>query len=105
MRASSVLFLIAFPAWPAEPTRAGAIATQIREIALDPDRCYRVRDLKLDREDAKLFFTEGLLIFSKPIAGAPLAAIFSAQVESGEAEMLLMPPTRGERGALARFTN
>ncbi len=74
-------------------------------MTLDPDRCYRVRDLKLTREDAKIFFTEGLLIFAKPIEGAPAAAIFSAQVEGGEAEILLIPPTAGERGSLARFTN
>ena len=92
-------------AWPADTSKAAAIAAQLRGLTLDPGRCYRVRDLKLEREDAKFFLTEGLLIFAKPIEGQPLAAIFSAQVESGEAEVLLMPPTRGERGALARFTN
>ena len=86
------------------PSKATTVAAQIREMTLDPDRCYRVRDLKLEREDAKIFFTDGLLIFAKPIEGAPAAAIFSSQVEGGEGEVLLMPPTRGERGALARFT-
>ncbi len=80
------------------------MVAQLREMTLDPERCYRVRDLKLEREDAKIFFTDGLLIFAKPVEGAPVAAIFSAQVEGGEAEVLLMPPTRRERGALARFT-
>ena len=105
MRAPLLLFLLSLPAWPLESSRTTALAAELKELSLDPERCYRVRDLRLDREDAKLYFTEGLIIFSKPIAGAPLAAIFSAQVDSGEAEVLLMPPTRGERGALARFTN
>ncbi|MBY0507530.1 MAG: hypothetical protein K2X03_26690 [Bryobacteraceae bacterium] len=105
MRALILLLLAAVPLWPADAvSKAASLAAQVREISLDPDRCYRVRDVKLDREDIKLFFTEGLIIFSKPIEGAPLAAIFSAQVDSGEAEVLLMPPTRGERGALAHFT-
>ncbi len=105
MRAALLFLLILPTAWPADvPSRATAIATQIHEMTLDPERCYRVRDLKIDREDAKIFFTDGLLIFTKPVDGAPLGAIFSAQVEGGEAEMLLLPPNRGERGSLARFT-
>ena len=104
MRASIILLLIAPLAAADTPSKAATVATQIREMTLDPDRCYRIRDVKLEREDAKIFFTDGLLIFAKPIEGAPAAAIFSAQVEGGEAEVLLMPPTRGERGALARFT-
>lgn len=106
MRALFVLLLMASSSFAAEVTsQAAALAAQIRDMTLDPDRCYRVRDLKLAREDAKIFFTEGLLIFAKPISGAPAAAIFSAQVEGGEAEILLIPPTAGERGSLARFTN
>jgi hypothetical protein len=107
VRALISLILIA-PAWlpaaDALPPKAAAVSGQLRQMTLDPERCYRVRDLKLEREDAKIFFTDGLLIFAKPIEGAPVAAIFSGQVEGGEAEILLMPPTRGERGALARFT-
>lgn len=107
MRALLTLFLLtATAAPPAEPglSKSSALAAQIREMTLDPERCYRVRDLRLIREDAKIFLTEGLLIFSKPIEGQPTGAMFSAQVEAGEAEILLIPPTRGERGSLARFS-
>lgn len=105
MRALIPLLLIVAPFCSADSSlKASAVAAQLRELTLDPDRCYRVRDLKLQKEEAKIFFTDGLLIFAKPIEGAPMAAMFSGKVEGGEAEVLLMPPSRSERGALARFT-
>ena len=48
--------------------------------------------------------TEGYLIFSKPLMGQRLAAIFTADVEGGDGEVILIPPTRGERQSLASFT-
>src|SRR5580658_8655656 len=77
---------------------------QIRTAALDPDQCYRVRDLTLAKEDLRLYFTEGYLIFSKPVNGERLSAVFSADLEGGDGEVLLLPPFRGERQSLARFT-
>ena len=43
-------------------------------------------------------------MFSKPVAGERIAAIFTADVEGGDGEILLLPPQRGERQSLARFT-
>ena len=80
------------------------IARQIRAAALDPAECYRVRDLALAKEDLKLYFNEGYLIFSKPVNGERVSAVFSADVEGGDGEVLLLPPYRGERLSLARFT-
>ena len=85
-------------------TRVGETARALRGLEFDEDRCYRVRELNFQREDAKFFLTDGYLIFSKPVAGLPVAAAFSAEVESGEAELLLLPPTRSERMSLASFT-
>ena len=48
--------------------------------------------------------TEGYLIFGKPVNGAPLTAVFSAEVEGGDAEILLLPPNRSERKSLAAYT-
>ena len=76
----------------------------IRESSLDPAQCYRVRELSLGFDEAQIFFTEGFLIFSKPVAGTPISAIFSADIEGGDAEILLMPPDRGERRSLAQHT-
>jgi hypothetical protein len=43
---------------------------QIRETGLDPSECYRVRDLDFAKEDARFYFTDGYLIFGKPVNGA-----------------------------------
>lgn len=80
------------------------LAREIREMSLDPDECYRVRDLTLGREDLRFYFTDGYLVFAKPVAGRRLGAVFTAEVEGGDAEVLLLPPTRGERRSLAAYT-
>ena len=77
---------------------------QIRAASLDPEQCYRVRDLAVGREDLKLYLTDGYLIFSKPVNGERISAVFTADVEGGDGEVLLLPPYRGERQSLARFT-
>ena len=79
------------------PRLGQELVRQIRPAALDPDQCYRVRDLTLAKEDLKLYFTEGYLIFSKPVNGERISAVFSADVEGGDGEVLLLPPYRGER--------
>jgi len=89
---------------PAEAPPAQAFLRQIHAAALDPEQCYRVRDLALAREDLKLYFNEGYLIFSKPVNGERISAVFTADVEGGDGEVLLLPPFRGERQSLARFT-
>ncbi len=88
----------------AAATPADDIVRQVRSASLDPEQCYRVRDLSLVKEDLKLYFTEGYLIFSKPVNGERVSAVFSADVEGGDGEVLLLPPYRGERASLARFT-
>jgi hypothetical protein len=88
---------------PASAGTAADIARAIRENTFDRDECYRVRDLTLVREDIRLYFTDGHLIFSKPVAGRRIAAVFAADVEGGDGEVMLLPPDRGERSALARY--
>jgi hypothetical protein len=90
-------------AWAAGPS-AAETARAVRDSGLDLDQCYRVRDLSLFKEDIRLYFNEGYLMFLKPVAGERIAAIFTAVVEGGDAEILLLPPQRGERQSLARFT-
>src|SRR3954452_10736346 len=84
---------------------AADIARAIRENSFDRDECYRVRDLTLTKEDIRLYFTDGHLIFSKPVAGRRIAAVFAADVEGGDGEVILLPPDRGERSALAHYTH
>ena len=78
---------------------------EIRRLSLDATQCYRIRDLFLEREDFKFYFTDGYLIFARPVAGRTLAALFVADSSSDEGELILIPPTRRERYSLNRFTS
>jgi hypothetical protein len=88
------------------PLLAGAAADYaraIRENSFDRNECYRVRDLRLTKEDIKIYLSDGHLIFSKPVAGKRIAAVFTADVEGGDGEVILMPPDRAERSSMANF--
>lgn len=85
---------------------AGAVEEDlhsIRRLELDPQRCYRVRDVFLEREDLKLYFTDGHVALAKPVLGRTLAALFLATEPSDVGEVLLIPPTAAERESAARF--
>ncbi|MGO9254797.1 MAG: M1 family metallopeptidase [Bryobacteraceae bacterium] len=83
--------------------QAADLARDIRENTFDPQECYRVRDLRLVKEDIRIYLTDGHLIFSKPVAGRRYAAIFTADVEGGDGEVILLPPDRAERSSLAAY--
>ena len=82
---------------------AADVARAIRENSFDRDECYRVRDLSLVKEDIHIYLTDGYLIFSKPVAGRPIAAIFLADADGGDGELMLLPPDRAERRSLATY--
>jgi hypothetical protein len=84
---------------------AANVGNQVEHISLDADECYRVLDFNFAKEDLKIYLATGYLIFAKPIGGARLGAIFVTSAEAGDADLLLMPPTRSERSSLAKFTN
>ncbi|HLK20326.1 MAG TPA: M1 family aminopeptidase [Bryobacteraceae bacterium] len=104
VRLSPLLLLLTLHAHAA-PTTAADLARQLHEISLDPDECYRVIELNFVKEDLKIYLNSGFLIFSKPIAGVRSAAVFVANQEAGDAEVLIMPPVRSERLSLSTFTN
>jgi hypothetical protein len=90
------------------PVHGGAvadIARAVRENSFDRDQCYRVRDLRIVKEDIRVYLTDGYLIFSKPVAGRRTAAVFSTDVEGGDGEVILLPPDRAERRSLAAFAD
>ena len=91
--------LPAFGATAAEALRA------IRNLELDPGQCYRVRDVFLEREDVKFYFVDGYIIFTKPLNGSTLAALFVALEPADEGEILVVPPSPRERQSLVRFTS
>jgi hypothetical protein len=100
------LFALLLPGalvYGAAPTAAD-ISRQIQDAGLDPAECYRVIDFNFAKEDLRVYLTSGYLMFSKPVNGVRTGAVFIADVEGGDAEILLLPPTRSERLSLANFT-
>ncbi|HEX7360330.1 MAG TPA: M1 family aminopeptidase [Bryobacteraceae bacterium] len=90
-------------ALPAPPTGA-SIAADIAGLSIDPHQSYHVYDLRLERGGASIYLTDGVLSFTAPVDGRIIAAVFtSAEVETGDAEILLMPPRASERASLAAF--
>jgi hypothetical protein len=81
------------------------VAAEIEKLQLDPKLCFRVRDLSFNREDLKVYLTDGYLLFGKRIRGRLISAVYTTDVEGGDGEVLLMPPSRSERLSLASFTN
>ncbi len=80
------------------PAISGAdMAQTIREKGLDASECYRIRDLSFVKDDIKLYLNDGYLIFSKPVLGQRLSAVFTTDVEGGDGEAIVIPPTRSER--------
>src|SRR3954451_10933142 len=100
----SLLALALLLPFPALAGKAADVAREIRENSFDRDECYRVRDLTLIREDIRLYLTEGYLIFSKPVNGQRMAAVFTTDVENGDGEVIVFPPDRAERRSLSTFT-
>ncbi len=102
-----VVFLLAVSVL-AGPALAATVADEleaIKNLTLDPQQCYRVRDVFLEREDVKFYFIDGYVIFAKPLKGRTLAALFVAVEPADEGEILLIPPSPRERQSLVRFTS
>ncbi len=83
---------------------ADEIVAQLKAMALNPDECYQVRDLAFSREDLKFYLTEGVIAFGKPVGGKIRTAVFTTDIDNGDAELLLLPPTLAERTSLSAFT-
>jgi Peptidase family M1 domain len=103
LRFATALALV-LPLGASAPPTAAEIGRLLHEGSIDPSECYRVTELQYSKDDLKIYFTDGFLAFAKPVNGVRMAAVFSAEVEAGDAEVLLLPPTRGERLSLANFT-
>ncbi|MGC8792380.1 MAG: hypothetical protein ACP5U2_03200, partial [Bryobacteraceae bacterium] len=80
--------------------RLEATARDALAAGLDPQACYRIRDLHFSREDLRFYFTDGYLIFGKPVRGRRITAVFSAETEGGAGEVVLFPPSVAERRSL-----
>ena len=65
---------IALPAL-AQSRTAAELGRQVVRAGLDPDQCYRVRDLEIQLDEARFYLTDGYIMFGKPVAGRPLTAV------------------------------
>jgi len=88
-------------AQPADLPPAAAIGADLHHLELDPDACYRVRDLAFDRPDVRFFFTDGWLAFARPVKGHRVAALYRASETTDDAEVMIRPSTRSERASMA----
>ena len=86
-------------------TDGAEVARGVREVELDSTECYRVHDVQINKDDIHLYFTDGYIIFGKPVNGIHTTAVFTDEVEAGDAEILLLPPIRSERQSLASYTS
>ncbi len=103
-RAKLVVFVLV-SVWPciaAALSTAKNIDDALSHLSIDPIATFHVRDLQLNRGGVKIYLTDGILAFTKPVAGRVSAAIFTTRgEEAGDAEVLAMPPDRSERASLA----
>jgi hypothetical protein len=104
-RAFALILICAASTARAAGPSAAELARSIHEATLDPEECYRVRELNFRQGDIRVYLTDGYLIFSKPAGGQRISAVFTTDVEGGDGEVILLPPTRGERESLAKFTH
>lgn len=98
------LILTASGAVPGQTHVAADLGHRVLTAGLDPNECYRVRDLELSKDDARFYLTDGYIVFGKPVNGGPISAVFAADTDGGDAEVLLLPPDRAERKSLANYT-
>lgn len=73
---------------------------QLREIQLDPDAVYKIREASVEREDIHIVLEDGTIGFTHAVDGRITGAFFE-----GEGEILLIPPDRVEKRSLGLFTN
>jgi hypothetical protein len=105
VRICCLLFAIFFSASLAAETPLDQVRSGVRNLAIDPEQTYRVRELQFARGGVKIYLTEGVLAFAKPVHGRVIAAVFTTQpVDAGDAEILSFLPNRAERSSLASFT-
>jgi len=85
------------PVSPSGP--AVTLYRQLRDLALDPNRVYEVRDADIDHGEIHLTLNRGTIAFSQTVEGRVTGAFFD-----GDGEVLLVPPNHVERASMALFT-
>lgn len=106
MKRLAVLFSLLFaPGLWAAGGPFSSIHSQLADLSLDPAKTYHVRDVRLARGGITIYLNDGILSFASPVGGKVVGAVFSCVgTDTGDAEVLVMPPGRGERASLAYYT-
>jgi hypothetical protein len=77
----------------------GALLQKLNALTVDSSRVYFIRDVRITRDRATIYFNRGFVGLLAPVQGEVTGAVFS-----GDGEILLMPPGVAEGESLARFT-
>ena len=72
----------------------------LRDVGLDPQRVYKIREAEIDREDVHFWLNDGTIAFTQAVDGHITGAYFE-----GDGEVLIRPPDRMERASLGLFIN
>ena len=72
---------------------------ELRNVGLDPQRVYKIREASINREDIHIWLNDGTIAFTQGVDGRITGAYFE-----GEGEVLVRPPDRRERASLGLFT-
>ena len=70
----------------------------LRNVGLDPQRVFQIREAEINREDIHIWLNDGTIAFTQSVDGKVTGAYFE-----GEGEVLVRPPDRMERASLGRF--
>ena len=105
--ALSAILLLSFCAGAAQaqtlPLTSGPVLPlyrALRDVGLDSQRVYKIREAAIDREDVHLWLNDGTIAFTQSVDGRITGAYFE-----GEGEVLVRPPDRRERASLGLFTS
>lgn len=72
----------------------------LRQVGLDPQKVFTIREAEIDREDVHLWLNDGTIAFTQAVDGRITGAYFE-----GDGEVLIRPPDRMERASLGLFIN
>jgi len=72
----------------------------LRQVGLDPQKVFTIREAEIDREDVHLWLNDGTIAFTQAVDGHVTGAYFE-----GDGEVLIRPPDRMERASLGLFIN
>lgn len=81
-----------------QPDGARQLLKELDAVSLDPSQIYVLRNAQITRDRAKIYFSQGFVVFSSKVEDHVTGAVFS-----GQGEVLMIPPNQVEKQNLAQF--